>query len=132
MMQNHAQSTMLPPHDCNPITCLWERLRSNVTLNHRLSKWFKIAKLCMVIVLGNLEDESTFSNLTFIKTKLQNCLTTHLDLIVWMYVHKFYDLKSFSFYLELFMIGMNISCDMALMHSSHVALHYWFCKLLVY
>jgi hypothetical protein len=59
MMQNHAQSTMLPPHDYNPITCLWERLGFNVILNHHLSKWFKLAKLCMVMVLGNMENERT-------------------------------------------------------------------------
>jgi len=76
MMQNHAQPTMLPPHDYNPITCLWERLGSNVTLNHCFSEWFKLAKLCMVMVLGNVEDEHIFSNLTFIKTKLRNRLTT--------------------------------------------------------
>jgi hypothetical protein len=69
-MQNHAQSTMLPPCDCNPTTHLWERLGFNVILNHHLFGWFKLAKFCMVTVLDNMEDERTFSNLAFIKTKL--------------------------------------------------------------
>jgi hypothetical protein len=52
----------------------------------------------MVMVLGSVEDEHTFSNLAFIKTKLQNSFTMHLDLVVQMYVQKFYDLKNFPFY----------------------------------
>jgi hypothetical protein len=39
-------------------------------LNHRLFEWFKLAKLCMVMVLGSVDNERTFSNLAFIKTKL--------------------------------------------------------------
>jgi hypothetical protein len=35
-MQNHVQSTMLPPHDCNPTTQLWERLGITRILTHLL------------------------------------------------------------------------------------------------
>jgi hypothetical protein len=69
-MQNHAQSTMLPPRDCNPTTRLWERLGSSVILNHQHFEWFKLAKFCMVMVLDSMEDERTFSNLAFIKTNI--------------------------------------------------------------
>jgi len=69
-MQNHAQSTMLPPCDYNPTTHLWERLGSSVILNHHLFGWFKQAKFWMVMVLGSMEDERIFSNLALIKTKL--------------------------------------------------------------
>jgi len=100
-MQNHAQFAMLPPHDYNPSTCLWEKFGSSVILNHCFSKWFKLTKLCMVMVLGSVEDEHIFSNLAFIKTQLQNHLTIHMDLVVWMYVHKFYDLENFPFYLAI-------------------------------
>jgi hypothetical protein len=34
------------------------------------------------MVLGNVEDEYVFSNLSFVKSKLQNCLTKHLNLVV--------------------------------------------------
>ncbi len=98
-MHNHAQSAMLPPHDCNLTTHLWERIGSNVILNHHMFEWFKLVKLCMVMVLGNMEDERTFSNMAFIKKKLQNCLTTHLNFVVWMYAQKFNDLKKCFFYL---------------------------------
>jgi hypothetical protein len=51
---------MLPPHDYNPTTCLWERLGFNVILNHHVSERFRLTKLCMVIMLGNMENERTF------------------------------------------------------------------------
>ncbi len=90
---------MLPPHDYNPITCLWERLGSSMILNHHLFKRFKLTKLCMVLVLGNVKDKCIFSNLAFIKTKFQNRFTTHLDLVVQMCV-KILWFKKLSFLLK--------------------------------
>ncbi len=91
-MLNHFQDAMLPQNDVNPTTRLWERIVPNGILNHKLFKWFKMAKLCNVIMLGNMEDECTFSNLAFMKTKFQNWLITHFDLVVCMYVQKNYTL----------------------------------------
>jgi hypothetical protein len=53
---------------------------------------------CIMMVLGNVEDECTFSNLVFMKLKLRNQLTTHLDLVVKMYGQTFYTLDTFPFY----------------------------------
>jgi hypothetical protein len=41
-----------------------------------------MAKIFTITVLGNMEDEWTFS---FMKSKFWNCMTMHLDLIVQMY-----------------------------------------------
>ncbi len=46
--------------------------------------------IIIVMVLGNVEDERTFSTLTFMKSKLKNQLTTHLDLVVRMYAQDFF------------------------------------------
>jgi hypothetical protein len=40
------------------------------------------------MVMDNVKDKHTFSNLAFIKSKLQNWLSTHLDLVVQLYVQK--------------------------------------------
>jgi hypothetical protein len=56
-------------------------------------------KLCIVMVLGKVKDKHTFANLAFVKSKIQDCLTIHLDLVVWMYVQKFYSLEPFPFYI---------------------------------
>jgi predicted nucleotidyltransferase len=39
----------------------------------------------MIQVLGFVEDEKTFSNLLFMKNKLQNWLATQIDLCVKMF-----------------------------------------------
>lgn len=48
---------------------LLEKLASSAIPSQHLFEWyFKFVKLCRVIVLGNMEDKWTFSNLSFIKT----------------------------------------------------------------
>jgi hypothetical protein len=55
----------------------------------------------MVMVLGNVKNECTFSNMSFMKNKFQNHLTTHLDLVVRMYAQTFYSLETFLLYFEM-------------------------------
>jgi hypothetical protein len=61
---------MLPQNNVNLTTWLWERIRISGILKRRHFKWFKMTKFCIVLVLGDVEDELTFSNLAFMKTKL--------------------------------------------------------------
>jgi hypothetical protein len=70
---------------------LWERFGLIGILNKRLSKWFKLVKICMVTVLGGVKDECTFLSIVFMKTKLWNHLMIHLDQVVWMYAWDFYN-----------------------------------------
>jgi len=101
MMQNHCHVALLPPHDCNPTTQLWEKFSSSVVLNDQILDWFNFVQLCMVMVLGSVEDEHTFSNLSFMKKKLQNCLKTHLNLVVRTYAQTFYTLEAFPFFMAM-------------------------------
>ncbi len=48
-----------------------------------------------VMVLNTTKDEQMFSNLVFMKNKILNCLTTYLDLVVWMYCIPFIRWKLF-------------------------------------
>jgi hypothetical protein len=64
---------------------LWFYPWYNKILNKHFFKWFELVKLCMVMVLGNMEDEHIFLNLAFMKIKLQNQLTTHIDLVFHMH-----------------------------------------------
>jgi hypothetical protein len=50
-----------------------------------MSKFFNLVELAIVVVLGSAEDEKMFFTFTFMKSKLKNELTTHLDLVVKMY-----------------------------------------------
>jgi len=51
--------------------------------------------MAMVQIVGNVEDESCFSMLAFMKSKLRNKLTTHLPLVVLMFAQRFYTLHNF-------------------------------------
>jgi hypothetical protein len=61
-------------------------------LKLKMFELFKLVELVIVMVLGSVEDERTFSTLTFMKSKLRNRLTTHLDLVVRMYAQDFFTL----------------------------------------
>ena len=57
----------------------------------------KVAKIANVQVLGSAEDDRTFNSLSFLKSKLRDRLTTHLDLVVGMFAHDFYTLNTFPY-----------------------------------
>jgi hypothetical protein len=46
---------------------LWEKLKSNAILKQCFYEWIILVKLCIVMVLGNVKDKHTFSNLAFVK-----------------------------------------------------------------
>ncbi len=62
-----------------------------------------------------MEDEQTFSTLTFKKSKSQNQLTKHLDITICMFVQKVFIKKKFPFHIAItnwnsgnkFKIGVN-------------------------
>jgi hypothetical protein len=51
----------------------------------------------MVMIVGNVEDERCLSNMGFMKRKLKNRLTTHLDMVVNMFAQLFFTLNIFPF-----------------------------------
>jgi hypothetical protein len=55
----------------------------------------------MVMVLGSVENEEIFSNIAFVKSKLQNQLTSHLDLVVCMHAQEFYSSETSPFYISI-------------------------------
>jgi hypothetical protein len=44
-----------------------------------------------------MEDERTFSTLSFMKSKLKNRLISHLDLVICMFSQHFYTLENFPY-----------------------------------
>jgi hypothetical protein len=51
----------------------------------------------MVQIRGYVEDERTFSTFNFMKTRLQNYLCEHLDLMVRMFTQPFYIVDTFPY-----------------------------------
>jgi len=79
-------------------------------LQHRLFKYFVLAKLYVVMILGNVEYEHCFSALSFLKSKLHSWLTIHFDLVVKMFA---YDHHTLDFLLRMpWKIRMSIRWDM--------------------
>jgi hypothetical protein len=54
----------------------------------------KLVEIVTIIVGRSVEDKKTFSTISFMKSKLHNCLITHLDLVAQMYIQTFYKLES--------------------------------------
>ncbi len=89
-MQSNCNFAILPPHDCNPTTRMWRQMANSQILSLKMFEFLELVELVIVMVLGSVEDERTFSILTFMKSKLRNRLTTHLDLVVKMYAQDFF------------------------------------------
>jgi hypothetical protein len=51
----------------------------------------------MFMIVGNVEDKRCLFNMGFMKRKLRNRLTTHLDMVVKMLTQKFFTLNIFPF-----------------------------------
>jgi hypothetical protein len=69
-MKNNNHGALYLLFDCNPTIKLWGRLTSNVIVLDKLLEYLKLIDLTIVMVLGNVEDERTFSNVNFLKSKL--------------------------------------------------------------
>jgi hypothetical protein len=54
----------------NPLNPIWRTIDSSWVLTHSFHEYLKLAKMVIVHVLGNVEDERCFSFLTFLKSKL--------------------------------------------------------------
>jgi hypothetical protein len=63
----------------------------------RLFEFIKVVEIAVTVVLGNVEDECTFSTLGFMKSKLRNHLGSHLDTIVKMFLQPFYKQDTFPY-----------------------------------
>lgn len=96
-MQSNWQLALEPPFTCNPLTKLWRILDGNSLTQHLFSEYLKLAEISLVHVIGSVEDERTFSTLSFLKNKLRNALNEHLPLVVGMYSQKLYTLDSFPY-----------------------------------
>jgi hypothetical protein len=96
-MKSNSKGAMEEPRDRNPPTKLWQKVSQNTLMTQRLSEFIKMAEIAVTAVLGSVEDERTFSTLAFMKSKLRNCLGSHLDTAVKMFSQPFYNQESFPY-----------------------------------
>ena len=95
-MKSNSKGAM-EPRDRNPFTKLWQKVSHKSLMMQRLSKFIKLAEIAVTVVLGSVEDEHTFSTLIFMKSKLCNCLGSHLDTTVKLFSQCFYKQDTFPY-----------------------------------
>jgi hypothetical protein len=95
-MSHNVDIVMQEPSNVNLVTQMWLKIQSSPLLVLKLSEYIKVVGITMVQVLGLIEDERTFNNLVFMKSKLHKRLTTHLDLRA-MFTHNFYNVNNFPY-----------------------------------
>jgi hypothetical protein len=76
---------MKPPSNVNPLIQLWRTIEASQVLRIGMFEYLKVVEITIVQVLGSIEDECTFSTLTFVKPKLCNHLAKHLKVAMGMY-----------------------------------------------
>ena len=96
-MKENAVKMLRKPVIINPVTRLWQSLDANSYLRHSLSEYIIIAEIAIVMVMGSVQDERTFSTVSFMKSKLRNRLGTHLPLAVGFKSQKFFTLEDFPY-----------------------------------
>jgi hypothetical protein len=77
-MKSNATTLMEAPFHVNPLTWLWRMLEASRISRHSFPGFFKLVEIIIMQMLGLVEDEQTFSTLSFIKSKLRYCLNEHL------------------------------------------------------
>jgi hypothetical protein len=71
-MNHNVDALMQETFNMNPIIQMWLKVQSFPLLILKLNEYMKVVEIVMVQVLGSMEDERTFKNLAFMKSKLHN------------------------------------------------------------
>ncbi len=81
-MKNNVKLTMQKSFDINLLTKLWRTFLSSQILEQKILEYIKLVELVVVQMIGSIKDECCFSTFTFMKTKLNNRLTKHVELVI--------------------------------------------------
>ncbi len=82
----NAQWAMDKPMDLNS---------SNALLHVHFNEFVKVGKFVVVQIMGFVENKRTFLTLIFMKTRLQNKICEHLDLVVHIYAQPLHTIDNF-------------------------------------
>lgn len=93
IMKSKCYASMKGDMLLNPLTHLWRWIDASRLLLHHVSEFMKIGEPTIVAMLGNVEDEWTFSTLSFMKNRLRNWLSRQLPKVVNMHAQQLYGLN---------------------------------------
>jgi hypothetical protein len=82
-------------NDLDPLTNLWCEVFSFPILNHKLLEYIKLVEIAIVQVLSSDKNNQTFNIVSFMKNKLRNSVSTHLDLCTRFFNQHLFTFQSF-------------------------------------
>jgi len=85
--KNNSIKIMKMDKDCNDFHWLWLKL-GIIHITLKMFEWFKPVEICMVQVLGFIEDKQCFNTVVFMKTKVHK-LIEHPYTCVWTCLGRF-------------------------------------------
>jgi hypothetical protein len=115
-MMRNCHAAMVCPLEVIPLTAIWRTINRNAMLTHNISEYLKVAEIACVQVLGSVEDERTFSTLSFIKNRLRNRLIVNLEL-VWPCMHNTSSQCQISLMEQRLLSGKDLSVAMVITRS---------------
>ncbi len=80
IMATNSEQFMRKKSIVNHVMRLWTKINSSFMIKHKLSKFMKLDEFACAQVLGSMEDKICLFVVAFMKNKLRNHLTCHLDL----------------------------------------------------
>ncbi len=81
-MKNNAKLVMQKPFDINMLIKLKWTLFSSRIFEQKIYEYIRLDELVGMQVISLVEDEQCFFTLIFMKIKLKNQLTKHLELVI--------------------------------------------------
>jgi hypothetical protein len=68
-MSHNVEAMMQESKYVNLVAHMWLKIQSSTLLVKKLNEYMKVVEIAMEMVLGLMEDERTFNNLAFMKSK---------------------------------------------------------------
>jgi hypothetical protein len=81
----------------NPLTVLWNMIYRSTFLTGSIPEFCKGSKIAVVTVVTSVEDERTFSTLSWMKSKVRNRLNVHLDCTLRLFSQPWYSVSTFPY-----------------------------------
>jgi hypothetical protein len=97
IMLHNVEVFLWKENDLDPLTKLWCKFFSFPVLNHKLLEYIKLVEIAIVQVLSLDENNQTFNIVSFMKNKLQNNVSTHLDLCTRFFNQHLFTVQSFPY-----------------------------------
>lgn len=97
-MKNQSKAVM-ESEAGGKLTTLWKKATQNPQLAAEIFEFVKLANIGIVLILGSVEDERTFSRLEYVKNLKRNRLDTHLDVCLRLFEQNLYTLENFPYQL---------------------------------